>query len=499
MFKSGSKSNLEGEFQCKISLLDDTELSCDFKRDVKGQSVFDEVCRTLDLLEKDYFGLRYVDDAKQRHWLDLNKSVVRQMKTLKPPYKLFFRVKFYAVDPGALHEEITRYQFFLQVKRDILHGRLLCTFNDLVELGAYIVQADIGDYEEEDHGENYVSEFRIVPKQSDKLEKKIAETHKTLTGQVPSVAEKNFLSAVKGLDMYGVDPHPCKDQDNVQLYLGLTPVGIAIIREGKKVSGFNWPEVLKCTYEGKVFYVQVHREDRKANYGFRLPDPLACKHLWKCAVEHHTFYSHKENVAKPKRKAISPQRLFRRSKHKYIGPTQDQLIAESEKISRPEPMIKRAPSVRISRRIKVSSDSISESTGVLNLSPPGGHSGDNTPISDAAELKKFETSEFPPSPPPDESFTSFSTADTIDAGSPSIVNHVGNDTRPAEKVVTKATPKHVEVENYGFKMFIFIMFIIALIMIPIAIVWETRKSYIKSTDAYKGLAKFVFRSFGYKI
>lgn len=31
-----------------------------------------------------------------------------------------------------------------------------------------------------------------------------------------------------------------QDQDNVQLYLGLTPVGIAIIREGKKVSGFNW-------------------------------------------------------------------------------------------------------------------------------------------------------------------------------------------------------------------------------------------------------------------
>ena len=36
------------------------------QRDVKGQSVFDEVCKTLDLLEKDYFGLRYVDDAKQR-------------------------------------------------------------------------------------------------------------------------------------------------------------------------------------------------------------------------------------------------------------------------------------------------------------------------------------------------------------------------------------------------------------------------------------------------
>ncbi|XP_068693882.1 FERM domain-containing protein 3-like [Montipora foliosa] len=497
MFKSSSRINLEGEFQCKISLLDDTELSCDFKRDVKGQTVFDEVCRTLDLLEKDYFGLRYVDDAKQRHWLDLNKSVIKQMKSLKPPYKLFFRVKFYSVDPSTLHEEITRYQFFLQVKRDILHGRLLCTFNDLVDLGAYIVQAEIGDYEEEDHGDNYVSEFHIVPKQSDKLEKKIMENHKQLTGQVPSTAEKNFLASVKGLDMYGVDPHPCKDQDNIQLYLGLTPVGIAIIREGKKVSGFVWSEILKCTYEGKVFYVQVQREDRKANYGFRLPDPLACKHLWKCAVEHRAFYSHNESVVKPKRKAISPQRLFRRSKHKYIGPTQDQLIAESEKISRPQPEIKRTPSVRISRRIIVPSTSISESTGALNLPTTNGQtSSGSPPNSEAVEfIKKFETHVFPPSPPPDE--TLLSSSDVIDA----VGNHVTHDPVPVPEEVppTPRPPKHVEVENYGFKMFIFIMFILALIMIPIAIVWETRKSYIKSTDAYKSLAKLVFNSFGYKI
>lgn len=502
MFKSSSKSNLEGDFQCRISLLDDTELPCDFKREVKGQTVFDDVCRTLDLLEKDYFGLRYVDDAKQRHWLDLNKSVIKQMKNLKPPYKLFFRVKFYAVDPSALHEEITRYQFFLQVKRDVLHGRLLCSFNDLVELGAYIVQAEIGDYEEEDHGENYVSEFRIVPKQSDKLEKKIMENHKELHGQVPSTAEKNFLARVKGLDMYGVDPHPCKDQDNVQLYLGLTPVGIAIIREGKKVSGFNWPEIVKCTYEGKVFYVQVQREDRKANYGFRLPDPLACKHLWKCAVEHLAFYSHNENRAKPKRKALSPQRLFtRRSKHKYIGPTHDQLIAASERISRPQPEIKRTPSVRISRRINASSNNISESTGVLNLTTANGQaSGDSSTTTEAAEfMKKFETSVFPPSPPPDETLASVS-SDVPDAGSPVVGNHVGHVPTPVpEEAPISPPPKHAEVENYGFKMFIFIMFILALIMIPIAIVWETRKSYIKSTDAYKGLAKVVFKSFGYKI
>lgn len=88
-------------------------------------------------------------------------------------------------------------------------------------------------------------------------------------------------------------------------------------------------------------------------------------------------------------------------------------------------MFIRAPSVRISRRIKVPSDSISESTGVLNLpnTPNGQASGELTPNSAASELRKFETSEFPPSPPPDESVTSF---EMTDAGSPQTVNHVGH-------------------------------------------------------------------------
>ena len=36
------------------------------QKDSKGQVVFDQCCKELDLLEKDYFGLRYVDTDKQR-------------------------------------------------------------------------------------------------------------------------------------------------------------------------------------------------------------------------------------------------------------------------------------------------------------------------------------------------------------------------------------------------------------------------------------------------
>lgn len=36
------------------------------QRDAKGQYLFDLICHHLNLLEKDYFGIRYVDPDKQR-------------------------------------------------------------------------------------------------------------------------------------------------------------------------------------------------------------------------------------------------------------------------------------------------------------------------------------------------------------------------------------------------------------------------------------------------
>lgn len=71
--------------------------------------------------------------------MDLAKSILKQVKELEPV--LFsFRVKFYPPEPAYLKEEITRYQMFLQLKRDLLHGRLYCGANDAAMLMALIVQ-----------------------------------------------------------------------------------------------------------------------------------------------------------------------------------------------------------------------------------------------------------------------------------------------------------------------------------------------------------------------
>ncbi|XP_013920680.1 PREDICTED: FERM domain-containing protein 5 [Thamnophis sirtalis] len=180
------------------------------QRDAKGQFLFDLLCHHLNLLEKDYFGIRFVDPDKQRHWLEFTKSIVKQMRS-QPPFTMCFRVKFYPTDPAALKEEITRYLVFLQIKRDLYHGRLLCKTSDAALLAAYILQAEIGDYDPGKHPEGYSSKFQFFPKHSEKLERKIAEIHKIeLSGQTPATAELNFLRKAQTLETYGVDPHPCK-------------------------------------------------------------------------------------------------------------------------------------------------------------------------------------------------------------------------------------------------------------------------------------------------
>lgn len=72
--------------------------------------LFDQVCRQLNLLEADYFGLEYEETAaKTKYWLDLEKPLHRQIGLSLVDTVLRFCVKFYAPDPAQLEEEYTRY------------------------------------------------------------------------------------------------------------------------------------------------------------------------------------------------------------------------------------------------------------------------------------------------------------------------------------------------------------------------------------------------------
>ncbi|KAL1490683.1 hypothetical protein ABEB36_013338 [Hypothenemus hampei] len=332
---------------CKIVFLDETELVHELQRTSTGQVLLDIVFKHLNLLETAYFGLRFLDQNGQTHWLDPVKKLSKQIKG-SDPYTLYFGVKFYAADPCKLLEEITRYQFFLQIKQDILQGRLLVPFDLAAELGALILQSELGDYDPRRHGYGYVSEFRFLPNQSVELEMRIAELHQTLTGQMPCQAELNYLDKVKWLEMYGVDLHPVLGEDHVEYFLGLTPSGIIVLRNKTTVGNYYWPRITKIYFKGRYFMLRVAgKNNDECTYGFETPSKCACKHLWKCCVEHHAFFRLVQVTP------TSPDIFALGSRFRYSGRTEKQAVRDAQLKLRQPPTFSRNPSKRYQRRLNL--------------------------------------------------------------------------------------------------------------------------------------------------
>ncbi|XP_028579243.2 band 4.1-like protein 2 isoform X2 [Podarcis muralis] len=333
--------------QCKVVLLDGTEYSCDLEKKAKGHVLFDKVCGQLNLLEKDYFGLLFQDHADQKNWLDPSKEIKRQIRNL--PWLFTFNVKFYPPDPSQLTEDITRYFLCLQLRQDIASGRLPCSFVTHALLGSYTLQAELGDYDPEEHNSDYIGEFQFAPNQTKEMEEKVVELHKTHRGLTPAQADSQFLENAKRLSMYGVDLHHAKDSEGVDIMLGVCANGLLIYKDRLRINRFAWPKILKISYKRSNFYIKVRPtelEQFESTIGFKLPNHRAAKKLWKVCVEHHTFY----RLVSPEQPAKA-KFLTLGSKFRYSGRTQAQTRQASTLIDRPAPYFERTSSKRVSRSL----------------------------------------------------------------------------------------------------------------------------------------------------
>ncbi|XP_070076642.1 band 4.1-like protein 3 isoform X24 [Equus przewalskii] len=327
--------------QCKVVLLDGSEYGCDVEKRSRGQVLFDKVCEHLNLLEKDYFGLTYRDAENQKNWLDPAKEIKKQIRN--GAWHFSFNVKFYPPDPAQLSEDITRYYLCLQLRDDIVSGRLPCSFVTLALLGSYTVQSELGDYDPDECGNDYISEFRFAPNHTKELEDKVIELHKSHRGMTPAEAEMHFLENAKKLSMYGVDLHHAKDSEGVEIMLGVCASGLLIYRDRLRINRFAWPKVLKISYKRNNFYIKIRPgefEQFESTIGFKLPNHRAAKRLWKVCVEHHTFFRLLLPEAPPKKF------LTLGSKFRYSGRTQAQTRRASALIDRPAPYFERSSSKR---------------------------------------------------------------------------------------------------------------------------------------------------------
>ncbi|XP_069827678.1 protein 4.1 [Dendropsophus ebraccatus] len=333
--------------RCKVSLLDDTVYECELEKHAKGQDLFKKVCSHLNILEEDYFGLAIWESPSNKTWIDPLKDIRKQVHGA--PMDFTFNVKFYPPDPAQLTEDITRYYLCLQLRKDILSVRLPCSFATLALLGSYTVQSEVGDYDEDLHGTDYVSEFKLSPNQTKDLEAKVAELHKSYRSMTPAQADLEFLENAKKLTMYGVDIHQAKDLEGVDIKLGVCSGGLMVFKDNLRINRFPWPKVLKISYKRNSFFIKIRpgeQEQYESTIGFKLPSYRAAKKLWKVCVEHHTFFRLTSTETIPKHRFLSLGSKFR-----YSGRTQAQTRHASALIDRPAPQFERTASKRATRSL----------------------------------------------------------------------------------------------------------------------------------------------------
>ncbi|XP_069080269.1 protein 4.1 isoform X7 [Pleurodeles waltl] len=351
--------------RCKVTLLDDTLFECDVEKHAKGQDLMKKVCDHLNLMEEDYFGLAIWESESTKVWLDAAKEIKKQ---IHGPWNFTFNVKFYPPDPAQLTEDITRYNLCLQLRQDIVSGRLPCSFATLALLGSYSVQSELGDYDPDLHGTDYISEFKLSPNQTKELEEKVIELHKSYRSMTPAQADLEFLENAKKLSMYGVDLHQAKDLEGVDIILGVCSSGLLVYKDKLRINRFPWPKVLKISYKRSSFFIKIRpgeQEQYESTIGFKLPSYKAAKKLWKVCVEHHTFFRLTSTEAIPKGRFLALGSKFR-----YSGRTQAQTRHASAMIDRPAPQFERTASKRASRSLDGAAVVVTPARNLRPISAP---------------------------------------------------------------------------------------------------------------------------------
>ncbi|CAK6970599.1 protein 4.1 isoform X5 [Scomber scombrus] len=353
--------------QIKVTLLDDTLYECELEKHAKGQELFMKVCDHLNLLEKDYYGLVICETATMKIWMDMAKEIRRQVQGAN--YDFTFNVKFYPPDPAQLSEDITRYYLCLQLRKDILQGRLPCSFVTLALLGSYALQSELGEYDPEVHGDEYAKQMKMAQGQTKELEDKMMELHRTYRVMTPAQADLMFLENAKKLSMYGVDLHQAKDLDGVDIMLGVCSSGLMVYKDKLRINRFPWPKVLKVSYKRSSFFIKIRPsevEQYESAIGFKLPNYKAAKKLWKVCVEHHTFFRLTSTEM-----ATTPRKfLALGSKFRYSGRTQAQTRQASSLIDRPAPLFQRSSSKRNSHSLDGAMASTPDNKSTRPVSAP---------------------------------------------------------------------------------------------------------------------------------
>lgn len=337
MFSLSNKKALSQRLSCIVNLLNPGEdIQVDYTSNSTGQDILNDLVSKLELPDKDYYGLRLHDRI---NWIDLSKTIVKQTKGMENVV-FDLRFKYYPAEPALLASEATRYFLYLQLRSDLLEGRLRTDDQESIAfLIACIIQSELGDYNLDEHKSedfgNYVSDFKFVPNQTEQLELEALKLHQSedFLGLKPADSELNFLKKASRLDMYGIDPYPVRDGNSRNhLLIGVNHLGITTFQDSKKVNQFTWADIDRIALDNRLVLIYCKKVDKKGSktrplFGFRCASSEHAQSFWKLATEQRYFFTLENTPSEPI--VTSSGGLFRKShKVRYSGRVEKDLLRD---------------------------------------------------------------------------------------------------------------------------------------------------------------------------
>ncbi|XP_053553555.1 tyrosine-protein phosphatase non-receptor type 21 isoform X2 [Bombina bombina] len=279
----------------RIQLLNNEFVEFTLSVESSGQECLEAVAQRLELREVTYFSLWYYNKQNQQRWVDLDKPLKKQLDKYAVEPTMYFGVVYYVPSVSQLQQEITRYQYYLQLKKDILEGKIPCTLEQAVQLAGLAVQADFGDFDQYE-SQDFLQRYALFPvgwiqdeKVLEEATQNVALLHQKLRGLSPPEAEMLYMQEIERLDNYGEETYPAKDSQGTDLSIGACLNGIFVKhKNGRPPVVFRWLDIANMSHNKSFFTLELSNKEETIQ--FQTEDMETAKYVWRMCVARHKFY-----------------------------------------------------------------------------------------------------------------------------------------------------------------------------------------------------------------
>ncbi|XP_061551640.1 tyrosine-protein phosphatase non-receptor type 21 isoform X2 [Phycodurus eques] len=278
-----------------------------------GQECLEAVAQRLELREITFFSLWYLNKQNQQRWIDLEKPLKKQLDKYGVEPTVYFGVVFYIPSVTQLQQEITRYQYYLQLKKDVLEGRISCTLEQAIHLASLAVQADFGDFNRYD-SQDFLQKFALFPidwiqdeRVLEEATQKVALLYQSYRGLSSPEAEMLYMQEVEKMEGYGQESYQAKDSTGSDVTLGSCLDGIFVKQKnGRALHLFRWNEINNMSHNRSFFALELL--NREESVQFQTEDMETSKYVCRMCLARLKFYKINKSSLQTPPAVINPVR-----------------------------------------------------------------------------------------------------------------------------------------------------------------------------------------------